>query len=182
MSMRNLLIAGLAATALFAPALLAEESYFTHSDEVEILFGTPFEQNVEIKGAGNAILEFKAWYRSKVPAGFYSMLNVTWNGQRLTEILDRPDAVYVEGLEREFQTRSDTGWLTAILPEPGAIEQPSPYYVSREVADLVTFRFKLPTSQPGIYPLQIINRLKDPEQKYFNQLIVSELRIYQAEE
>lgn len=164
------------------PFVRANEAFFDQSEEVEIIHGSPMERNVEVKEKGDAILEFKAWYRAKEPAGFYATLNVSWNGKRLTEILDRPTSVYVEGSEREFATRSENGWLTAILPDAGSAEMPSRYYIAREVLDIVTFRFKLPVEQAGIYPLAISSSLRDPKNEYYDTLIVSDLRVYHSNE
>ncbi len=174
----KVLLSLLLALMVVAPAV-ATEPVEIYKDETEVLFEAPLDLEVELPATPEgheAVVEFTAWYRSPVPAGFYGTMYLYWDEEELLHLLDRPDTFFHEGLQRDVPMRRiGSGWLVAILPEPEAITNDSNYSVPTDEFNLTRYRFRLPQPTQGNHRFKIVNKMQNVNGDRFERLAVRDI-------
>lgn len=114
----------------------------------------------EVPPGSEAVLEFTAWYQAPRILGYYSALQVFWNGEELTEALDRPDQFpLLNKPDSHVPSRREGCWVVAVLPKPEAARSPrNRYTVDPAIVDIVKFQLPVNISGPGQYEVRLLNR------------------------
>lgn len=145
-------------------ARAASEPIMLKSGDVEIEKSQPLEITVDLPPAPTdtvGVIEFTAWYQASKWRGYSAGMNIYWDDNELTDILDRPGTFVIKA-GREQPTRRFSHWTVAILDTPGSAASltDNQYFVSPEKVDVVRFRFALPEASPGSHSVRITNALE----------------------
>lgn len=164
------------------------EPHVIQADEIKIEEVSDHTFTIELPeypADADLVLEFTAWYQAPRRAGYYATLGLLWNGEELQDILDRP-ATFATSTDPDrppTPIRRGNFWQVPVLPYPeAAYETGDRYFVDPEVIDVVTFRFRLPYSTPGLQELTVRNRQRAGSHptrgyEYFPNLMLRDVKI-----